>query len=310
MTVKASGTIYQLDSGGHADDNTNASLCYEVYKYIKSSTALNALITDAKNSAGTSPAWNSMEDFRGFSRHNGKVFVTMTNSPYGCEIHVADHTDPPPLGGDQLGSDVSNSASESEVGDLWGDGTGGGGGDTNDINVTKNGDAAYVSGDAYKMRYQTRDRFASVWGAWGSWVDPFLSTDIVEAMRENDIHIELMRTYGRLYTTNNHATYAFIIDQDSGAVQDTVPLSDNVTEKSHANDASVAVKFKTSGDADITNSTTPMGDDLGVTIKRRTKLTSGAWTTVWGKSIGYFSVADTYTCAFGTYDYLFEIDEV
>lgn len=307
MTLINSGNLFLRGTSGN-NGISNNSITYEVLKYIPVGDVSfnNDIKPETKDSAGVLEGFTKMNEYRGFGRENSKIFVTMINSPFGVEVHSPDHTEPTGPG-DQIGSDVSSSASEVEVGEIWGTETPSG--DTNDISVTLNGDTNFVAGDGFTMRFQTRSRFSSVWGSFGSDVDPYLSVDVTETMRDNDIHFELTRNLGRLFTTNDHATQAFEIDQDSGAVVDDFPTSDNVTEKSHANDANVTIRifFDDSSELDVPGD----GEDFALSVFRRTKLTGGSFgSAIIGPTIGVDTEDDKVVADFGQFDYLFVMDEV
>lgn len=326
MAVKLTGDIRMLGDGLQTDDANNLSIAYEVYKYIPTSdlSFWLDLRPDAKDSNGVSTGFDSLNDFRGWARHNSFIQVTLTDFIQTCEVHVPDHTDLPdfPIGETQLGSDVSAPYPD-VVGELWGDGTPAGG--DNDIYFYNNNKGAYTSSLGIEYRYRTRTRFSSTWGSWTSWIGPYQSTAVNLNMRDDDAHFELRQTWGGLYTSNT-SSYALQIDVDG--TDYSVPTSDNITTKfTTRTDNSANTKFQTNGGADITSGTTPSETEIGVRIFRATKGTAdpggpdtSMWTSVWPSSgqsygsaaysFGYTSSTDIYTCNFGLYDYLFEVEDL
>ncbi len=317
MTLVGSGNLHLRGEGLEEDDGTNVSIAYEVYKYNDANFNGTDLLADAKDEDGVNEGFTEFRDFLGWARHNSKLFVTLTNFNTGCEVHVDDHTDPPPLGGDQLGDDVGSPFPD-EVGELWGSGVQAG--NTNNVVFTANGDVDYTSGLGIEWRVQTRSRYSSTWGSFGGWTGPYISTDIVQAMRESDAHFELRQTWGRLYASN--FTSAITFQLDSGGTDFNTPNTDNITLKNSVNvSSSREVKFQTSGGADISGGSTPDDTEVNVRIFARTKNTSDAWVSVWPNvgqsyaaasySFGYNSTAnpDRFTCNFAVSDYLFEIQD-
>ena len=101
--------------------------------------------------------------------------------------------------------------------------------------------------------------------------------------------------YGRLYATNNWTTTAYLM---YAGTPYTSPTSDSQTLKLTAGTSPVTCYFA-EGPAGQ-----PFSGQVTCVLKRRTKQTSGGWTTVqtWGS---YYS--ETYSCDFSTYDYVWEI---